>query len=513
MISARDDLTKYIDDRLSKLGQDLERRIERETELAVKEVRGEFTSSVSSEMKNIAFEAIDRSFGIIDKVKHIVIIIVVGFLSAVFAAVWQVYDKTSIYAERRIDAWISVDDGGLIRKKLEELRERSIIDSLILRYSRQNNGGDPFSTSRISLSQEERHRLLVFMRRSDVGDADFIDAAHLISLMRGSFLGYSQDKEMLDVAREVFSSGKYSDDKRYGLLLAWQSESIMIPFSREILNKQEAGLGAWKVLALRNLRLFSPEEAVKAASSEIEKGGYSDVVREGINILASEDPLSPIIPMWVSKWAKSNAEEYPAVLVKIASASARSKAWEKRDKRLIDWTSYLVSEAIDGGSRLSIGETGGSYRDVSIVTKGSNVSYPLENPREFFGLNEVLTKVLSKASGNVTDFHRYVRALQLVDERYSVVSIRADLTNGGEFVFEDGSKISSSDTSEPTLVRASTDLRDNGVDITFVSKNGSYRTKRMRSMNDANKIIFAYEVNDSIIGRLSMRRLGELFSN
>ena len=152
----------------------------------------------------------------------------------------------------------------------------------------------------MDLGVTEVRRLTLLLKNPKTSDIDFLDAARVISMSRGPFRGLFPEPELAEVAKAVFGTKQFSDNKQYGLLTAWGNEAVMRPYAEKILEESTAVPEAYKNAAFRIVARNDDGKALEYALRQLGKGGKTENIEELAAFIALTDPLNEALRQWIS---------------------------------------------------------------------------------------------------------------------------------------------------------------------------------------------------------------------
>src|SRR5262245_24218940 len=100
------------------------------------------------------------------------------------------------------------------------------------------------------------------------------------------------DPELAEVAKAVFTTKQFSENKQYGLLTAWGNEAVIRPYAEDILEESTAAPETYKNAAFRIVARHEDSKALEYALRQLGKGSKTVHLEELTEFIASVDPLN-----------------------------------------------------------------------------------------------------------------------------------------------------------------------------------------------------------------------------
>jgi len=219
----------------------------------------------------ITESAINKTLSVLDNTRKWILGMFAVFATVLtlagFVGISGVSSKMTTIVTDKVNGWLRFDDensGGY--RVMDELRTSALLDSLTLRYARDNARG---GGSQPHLNAAETQRLMAIILNPASDDYQFRDALHLIIVSRGIFGRVMADDTGKKIA-DILGDKAFNNDKKVAVLEAMKEERSLYPFTLQMLDDR-SGRYDENILAdaFTNVRQFDEQRARRFAEANL----------------------------------------------------------------------------------------------------------------------------------------------------------------------------------------------------------------------------------------------------
>ncbi|WP_380179954.1 hypothetical protein [Kalamiella sp. sgz302252] len=219
----------------------------------------------------ITESAINKTMSVLDNTRKWVLGIIVVFASVLTLAgvigISGMSSKMTEIVTDKVNSWLRFDDGNSgSHQIMDELRTNALLDSLTLRYARDNARG---GGNQPHLNTAEKQRLMAIILNPSSDNFQFRDALSLLIASRGIFGLVYEDDTGKKIAG-VLSRNDFNNEKKVAVLELMKKERALYPFSLQMLNDRSKGYDENILMdAFANVRQFDENRARQFAQANL----------------------------------------------------------------------------------------------------------------------------------------------------------------------------------------------------------------------------------------------------
>lgn len=219
----------------------------------------------------ITESAINKTLSVLDNTRKWILGMFAVFATVLtlagFVGISGVSSKMTAIVTDKVNGWLRFDDensGGY--RVMDELRTSALLDSLTLRFARDNARG---GGSQPHLNAAETQRLMAIILNPASDDYQFRDALHLIIASRGIFGRVMADDTGKKIA-DILGNNAFNNDKKVAVLEAMKAERSLYPLTLQMLDDR-SGRYDESILtdAFTNVRQFDEQRARQFAEANL----------------------------------------------------------------------------------------------------------------------------------------------------------------------------------------------------------------------------------------------------
>ncbi|MEI2265436.1 hypothetical protein [Erwinia sp. CGal63] len=219
----------------------------------------------------ITESAINKTMSVLDNTRKWVLGIIVVFASVLTLAgvigISGMSSKMTEIVTDKVNSWLRFDDGSSgSHQIMDELRTNALLDSLTLRYARDNARG---GGNQPHLNTAEKQRLMAIILNPASDNFQFRDALSLLIASRGVFGLVYEDDTGKKIA-EILSRNDFNDAKKATVWELMEKERSLYPFSLQMLNDRSKSYDENILMdAFANVRQFDENRARQFAQANL----------------------------------------------------------------------------------------------------------------------------------------------------------------------------------------------------------------------------------------------------
>ena len=295
------------------------------------------------------------------------------------------------YIKDKVESWLSIDsENSLASKTLDEYRTRALLDAYMIKLARMSssNGG---GLRLFEFKEADKRRLLDIILSPESSDADFHDAAALLSVARGEW-GYGQENDQIAVElRKGLSSEALSNNRKLRILETMRNDRSLLPIAEHIISDTNSPSHfrhqAFLMLKGYDYQTLYGKLANDYALQILTGDNEQHITWDAVAYLASKNPLSTVISNYINKIEKLDREVSISSKIKLVSSEPLKSKDSEELSMLETLIATLIVDLIESDAYLNVS----NFRDekyLSIAFKnlsGTTHSVYLDNLDKILG--------------------------------------------------------------------------------------------------------------------------------
>lgn len=404
----------------------------------------------------------------------------------------------------KLNDWLSFEKkGAILKDTLEHVREKMVLDSLVIRLAR--NKVEDRSNPSIEMSELEKSRLISYMQDPETDISDFQDAARLLAATHGMFSGRFADIKLDQMIRPIFLEKSFTNEKRLILLESLKNYVGVFDYSVKILNEKDAPT-SWKIPSYYNVSIYNRQFATQYARQNLLIEANAEFQQQMAAILVNEKNTAPLND-WLEKHKQTDdgLMNYVRMADEISSQFSDFSSDATQKQKALKVAANLIFQSILHGANLSICERGLASNELCF--KKNITSQSLQYPKHFFKDNNFLDemKLLAKTAKFPTE--QFVKSLTTTSQSGALFGIQVDLNgcsmNGAKF-----GKIDS-DTAQGSIM-LSHDISDNKIYASYRKSNGDWIRDEVTGYTNFYQTNMRFAFDENFMQTSTMRRYKQM---